>query len=41
LLLALEDFEPGFVTLWLDFDFFLKIIFITGLLAFFTSSKSD
>jgi len=32
LLLCLEDFEPGFVFLWLDFDIFLKAILAFGLL---------
>ena len=33
LLLCLEDFEPGFVFLWLDFDIFLKAILAFGLLS--------
>ena len=37
LLLVLEDFQPGFVTLWLDFDIFLKTVLVSGLSAFIFS----
>lgn len=41
LLLVLEDFQPGFVTLWLDFDIFLKIVLVTGLLALIFSKAGE
>ena len=41
LLLVLEDFQPGFVTLWLDFDIFLYIVLITGCLSLILSKFEE
>jgi len=41
LLLVFEDFQPGFVLLWLDFDIFLKIVLVTGLLALIFSKAGE
>jgi len=40
-LLIIEDIQPGFVSFWLDFKYFLIFCFLTGVLTLFTSKEKD